>query len=144
MPAVSRFSGLVILLALMAVGAVSGGQALAQESVANRTFVVIGSAKVHGGNVQIAREAAIKEGLVMAVARMTEEILKVAEEEQVDLMIMGCNGKSGLDRLVSGCVTKYVERQTNVPVMVAKAGGCKVKDKPCDVPVGLEEVYNAG
>ena len=81
---------------------------------------------------------------VVRAGNVTEEILKVADEEQVDLMIMGCNGKSGLDRLVSGCVTKYVERQTNVPVMVAKTGGCKVKDKPCDVPVGLEEVYNAG
>jgi hypothetical protein len=49
----------------------------AQKSAQNKTFVVVGSAKVHGGNIQSAREAAIKEGLVMAVARMTEEILKV-------------------------------------------------------------------
>jgi hypothetical protein len=56
---------------------VFSGQVLAQESAQNKTFVVVGSAKVHGGNVQSAREAAIKEGLVMAVARMTEEILKV-------------------------------------------------------------------
>jgi nucleotide-binding universal stress UspA family protein len=81
---------------------------------------------------------------VVRAGNVTEEILKVAEEEQVDLMIMGCNGKNGMDRLISGCVTKYVERKTNVPVMVAKAKGCQVKDKPCDVPVGLEEVYNAG
>ena len=80
---------------------------------------------------------------VVRAGNVTEEILKVAEEEQVDLMIMGCNGKTGLDRLISGCVTKYVERNTNVPVMVAKTGGCKGKEKPCDVPVGLEEVYNA-
>jgi len=32
---------------------------------------------VHGGNIQSAREAAIKEGLVTAVVRMTQEILKV-------------------------------------------------------------------
>jgi nucleotide-binding universal stress UspA family protein len=80
---------------------------------------------------------------VIRAGNVTDEILKVAEEEQVDLMIMGCNGKSGLDRLISGCVTKYVERKSNVPVMVAKAKGCQVKEKPCDVPVGLEEVYNA-
>ena len=80
---------------------------------------------------------------VVRAGNVTEEILKVAAEEQVDLMIMGCNGKSGMDRLISGCTTKYVERQTNVPVMVAKANGCKIKEKPCDVPVGLEEVYDA-
>jgi hypothetical protein len=56
---------------------VFSGQVLAQESAQNKTFVVVGSAKVHGGNIQSARKAAIKEGLVMAVARMTEEILKV-------------------------------------------------------------------
>jgi len=80
---------------------------------------------------------------VIRAGNVTDEILKVAEAEQVDLMIMGCNGKSRLDRLISGCVTKYVERKSNVPVMVAKAKGCQVKEKPCDVPVGLEEVYNA-
>jgi len=81
---------------------------------------------------------------VIRAGNVTEEILQVAREEDVDLMIMGCNGKSGLDRLISGCVTKDVERVTDVPVMVAKAKGCKVKTKPCDVPAGLEEVYNAG
>lgn len=81
---------------------------------------------------------------VTRAGNVTEEILKVAAEEKVDLMIMGCNGKSGLDRLISGCVTKDVERVTSVPVMVAKAKGCNVKTKPCDVPAGLEEVCNAG
>jgi nucleotide-binding universal stress UspA family protein len=81
---------------------------------------------------------------VVRAGNVTEEILKVADEEQVDLMILGCNGKSGLDRLVSGCVTKYVERETHIPVMVAKGRGCKVKEKPCDAPAGLKEVYNAG
>ena len=77
MPALSRFSGLVILLALMIGGAVFCDGVQARESVQNKTFVVVGSAKVHGGNIQSARQAAIKEGLVMAVARMTEDILKV-------------------------------------------------------------------
>ena len=71
MPALSRSRGLFILLALMAVGAVFCGQVQARESVQNKTYVVVGSAKVHGGNIQSAREAAIKEGLVMAVARLT-------------------------------------------------------------------------
>jgi nucleotide-binding universal stress UspA family protein len=81
---------------------------------------------------------------VVRSGNVTEEILKVADEEQVDLMIMGCNGKNGMDRLIAGCVTRQVQRKTNVPVMVAKAGGCQVKDKRCGVPAGLEEVYNAG
>jgi nucleotide-binding universal stress UspA family protein len=93
---------------------------------------------------QLENSGLFKIRTMVRAGNVTEEILKVAEEEQVDLMIMGCNGKSGMDRLISGCVTRYVERKTDVPVMVAKAKGCQVKDKPCDVPVGLEEVYNAG
>jgi nucleotide-binding universal stress UspA family protein len=82
---------------------------------------------------------------VIRAGNVTEEILRVADEEGVDLMILGCNGKSGIDRLVSGCVTKDVERNTKIPIMVAKAAGCKVKDKPCVEPIGgRQEVYNAG
>lgn len=53
----------------------------------------------------------------------TEEILKVAQAEQVDLMILGCNGKGAMDKLVSGCVTKEVEKRVGVPVLVAKPEG---------------------
>lgn len=81
---------------------------------------------------------------VVRAGNVHEEILKVAEEEQADLMILGCNGKTGLNRLISGCTTKDVERHTSIPVVVAKAGGCKVKDQPCKDPLGLQEVYNAG
>ena len=80
---------------------------------------------------------------VVRAGNVTEEILKVAEEEQVDLMIMGCNGKSGMDRLIYGSVAKDVERKTHIPVMIAKAKGCQVKAKPANAPVGLEEVYDA-
>ena len=82
---------------------------------------------------------------VIRVGNVHEEILKVAEEEQAEMMILGCNGKSGLDRMITGCTTKDVERRASVPVVVAKGGGCKVKDKPCVEPLGgLQEAYNAG
>jgi nucleotide-binding universal stress UspA family protein len=79
---------------------------------------------------------------VVRSGNVTEEILKVAAEEQVDLMIMGCNGKNGMDRLIAGSVTRQVERKTNIPVMVAKTNGDQ--RKPYEVPVGLEDIYNAG
>jgi nucleotide-binding universal stress UspA family protein len=94
------------------------------------------------------KEELKKDGLfriktVIRAGNVHEELLKVADEEQVDMMILGCNGKTGFDRLLSGCVTKDVERRTSVPVVVAKAGGCKVKEKPCVEPLGgLQEAYN--
>jgi hypothetical protein len=71
-----RFQQLVFLMLIVAT-AIFYGQALAQESAKTKTLVVIGSAAVHSGNVQAARERAIKDGLVSAVAQMTEEILQV-------------------------------------------------------------------
>lgn len=49
----------------------------AQQGVQDKTFVVIGSSKVRGGNIQVARDQAISASLVTAVALMTEEVLKV-------------------------------------------------------------------
>lgn len=52
-----------------------------------------------------------------------EEILKVAAEEKVDLIILGYNSSTGMGRLISGSVTKDVERGARVPVLVAKNDG---------------------
>ncbi|MGD9239355.1 MAG: hypothetical protein PVG69_04990, partial [Desulfobacterales bacterium] len=49
----------------------------AQQQAQNKTFVVIGTSKVPGDNIQIARDQAISESLVTAVALMTKEILQV-------------------------------------------------------------------
>jgi nucleotide-binding universal stress UspA family protein len=54
-----------------------------------------------------------------------DEILKVAEAEDVDLIIVGSNEKRGLDRLVAGCVSKDVERNSGVPVIIGKGDAGK-------------------
>ena len=56
----------------------------------------------------------------------SDEILKVAEEESVDLIVVGGNGKKGINRIITGCVSKHVERNAAVPVIVNKP---EVKDK---------------
>ncbi len=50
----------------------------------------------------------------------SEEILKVAEEEGAELIILGYNGRKGLSRLIAGSVAKDVEKNAKVPVLVAK------------------------
>ncbi len=50
----------------------------------------------------------------------TEEILKVAQEESADLIITGHNGKTIMQRLLSGSVSKDMEKNSPVPVLVAK------------------------
>ncbi len=44
-------------------------------------------------------------------------ILKVVEEEGIDLIVMGTSGKHGLDRFLLGSVTEKVVRSANCPVL---------------------------
>ena len=50
----------------------------------------------------------------------SEEILKVAQEEGVDLIITGYTGKTVMQRLFSGSISKDMEKNAPVPVLVAK------------------------
>lgn len=74
------------------------------------------------------------------VGHPSEEILKAAEEEGVDLVILGCNGKKGLHKFLKGCVTKEVERSARMPVLIAKNQGCE-KAVVCEE---ASEAYAAG
>ena len=47
-----------------------------------------------------------------------EEILEVMEDEDVDLVVMGSSGKHGLDRIISGSITRKVLKSATKPVMV--------------------------
>lgn len=72
-----------------------------------------------------------------------EEIMKVAKEEQVDFMILGCNDQSMTDKLICGCVTKEVEKRVGVPVIIAKAqdGGCGAEAVCANIPAGMTEAH---
>ncbi len=47
-----------------------------------------------------------------------EEIIRTAEEEKAELVILGNNGNSGLSRLIAGSVARDVEKKSKVPVLV--------------------------
>ena len=68
---------LILAISLSAGGLLKADIAGAQESDQTKTFVVVGTATVQGGNVSVARERAIEDSLVTAVVLMTGEILDV-------------------------------------------------------------------
>lgn len=57
---------------------------------------------------------------VIRAGHPCDEILKVAEEENVDLILIGNSARKGFNRLISGSVAKEVQKHTKVPVLVAK------------------------
>ena len=48
----------------------------------------------------------------------SEEIIRFASEEKIDLIIMGTHGRKGIDKIVFGSVADRVVKTSPVPVMV--------------------------
>ena len=66
-----------------------------------------------------------------------EEILRVADQEGVDLILLGYRGKSGLDRLFAGSVATDVQKNAKVPVLLAK------RPNLCEEPYSWKDAYTA-
>ncbi len=67
----------------------------------------------------------------------SEEILKIAEEEGAEMIILGQSGKRGFDRFITGKVARYVENHAKVPVLVAK------RPLMCEEPYTRRDAYAA-
>jgi universal stress protein A len=50
----------------------------------------------------------------------TDEILKLADRERIDLIVIGSHGRTGISRLITGSVAEGVMRGANCPVLVVK------------------------
>nr|WP_160048438.1 universal stress protein [Natrialba sp. INN-245] len=50
-------------------------------------------------------------------------ILEYADEHDIDAIVMGTHGRSGVDRVVIGSVTETVVRRSQVPVLVVRTDG---------------------
>ena len=66
-----------------------------------------------------------------------EEILSVAQQEGVELILLGFSNRSGLNRLIGGSVAKDVEEKSTVPVLVAK------RVSMCEEPYSWKDAYTA-
>ena len=65
------------------------------------------------------REASVEvEEVVVEAASPHEAILKVADERQVDLIVMGTHGQTGFARAVIGSVAGRVIRHAKLPVVL--------------------------
>jgi nucleotide-binding universal stress UspA family protein len=57
----------------------------------------------------------------LATGNADAEILRVAEEEHGDLIVMATHGLTGVARLLLGSVTEQVVRRSSIPVLTVKA-----------------------
>ena|SRR5262249_49924934 len=58
----------------------------------------------------------------VAVGKPAEEIVRVAREEGVDLIVMGTHGRTGVQHLLLGGVAEEVARHAPCPVFTVRSG----------------------
>ena len=73
----------------------------------------------------------IKEGIP------ADEILKVADTEGAELIILGYSGRKGFNRIIAGSVSKDVGKHAKVPVLVAKRANI------CEEPYTWRDAFAA-
>jgi nucleotide-binding universal stress UspA family protein len=83
---------------------------LLQKEGADATRLVEDDAKASGLDV----ESVVIDG------HPSHEIIDFAERNDIDLIVMGTLGKSGLDRFLLGSVAEKVTRNAKVPVLVVR------------------------
>jgi nucleotide-binding universal stress UspA family protein len=64
----------------------------------------------------------------MIVGRPSEELVKYAAEESIDLIIMGTHGRTGLGRLLMGSVAESIVRKATCPVLTIRQPTAKLQE----------------
>ncbi len=75
---------------------------------------------------QIRKEHGVKVRWLLPVGVPFEEIVRTAQEEKAEMIVMGTHGRSGLNRLLLGSVAERVIRLAPCPVVTVRqkeAGG---------------------
>ncbi|WP_321429300.1 universal stress protein [uncultured Methanolobus sp.] len=80
--------------------------------------------KEANGATESVEELAQKEGVtvetVVLEGNPSHEIIEFADNNNIDLIIMGTLGKTGFDRFLLGSVAEKVTRNSKVPVLVVR------------------------
>ena len=74
---------------------------------------------------------------VIRTGRPAEEILKVADEWNVDLILLGYSGLKGWKRFLTGSVALDVQKNVKIPVVVAS------RPRMCEEPYSWKDAYAA-
>ncbi len=86
---------------------------------------------------ELGNDGAFSVTTVIRAGRPAEEIIKVADEENVELILLGYNEGKGLKRLFTGSVANDVQKSAKVPVLVARS------PHMCEEPYSWKDAYAA-
>jgi nucleotide-binding universal stress UspA family protein len=69
---------------------------------------------------RLATEAGLSTEQILRIGDPCDEITKLAQDQNVDLIVIGQVGSRGLRRVLIGCVTERVIEYAHCPVLVVK------------------------
>ncbi|MGB9987677.1 universal stress protein [Salarchaeum japonicum] len=69
---------------------------------------------------EVASEAGVPVERVLLNGTPSREIVRYAEDNDIDLIVMGTHGRGGIDRLLLGSVAEKVVRSSQVPVLTVR------------------------
>ncbi|MDM7919335.1 MAG: universal stress protein [Methanosarcina sp.] len=70
---------------------------------------------------EMGKEIGVKINPVLLQGHPAQEILDFAEKNDIDMIVMGTQGKAGIDRFLLGGVTEKVVRHAKAEVLVVRA-----------------------
>ena len=119
--------------------------ALKREEIMEERRAIVMQAELLGERFGIKATGRLVEGISPA-----EELLRVAHEEEMDLIVVGCHGRSVLMEALLGGVSSQIVHHSKVPVLVVKnprgfsrilmcTGGSKYADDAIDYASGIAE-----
>jgi nucleotide-binding universal stress UspA family protein len=68
----------------------------------------------------VAPDSGLSVETVLVEGNASREILRVAEEQHCDLIVLGTHGRTGLSRVLLGSVAEDVSRHATLPVLTLK------------------------
>jgi nucleotide-binding universal stress UspA family protein len=69
---------------------------------------------------ELAKAAGIEIESVLLEGHPADEIVKFAAQNDIDMIVMGTLGKTGVDRFLDGSVAENVIRHSKIPVLVVR------------------------
>jgi nucleotide-binding universal stress UspA family protein len=72
---------------------------------------------------KIVPEGGVPHEHCLVIGTPADEIVRLAEEQRADLIVVGTHGRKGLSRLLTGSVAELVLRRAQCPVLAVKAAG---------------------
>ena len=115
----ARITGAKLYAVYVIIPTVHSARDFGWEKAAREHFISEGKRAI-GFVEDAAKAAGVEVESVFLEGHPADEIIKFAEQNDIEMIVIGTLGKTGLDRFLLGSVAENVVRHSKVPVLVVR------------------------